>query len=282
MFSEHTFCDLLTKKYVSKTYFLSSFDQKVCFENILSVVSIAIKYAIVTSLCVFKCTTCHPLLVYCLCLCRPHILGMSLARFDSVLSANRLPVPLASTRFGPLLNPLVHTLPDAQGLPSSEPVLARRALLSKCQSGKRSLANKIQDADASRQKELEPIRSLLPLYLNTKKCKCPLYKLAPTKIRTSRHSTRYYASGSQAGKRKCPADHSSWLFNELTRCSSFPAGAKYCKCVHLTFLGYSYVVPAFGMSMISAHPNSIKLVLLLKLQLSPKVLMLFLRSRYSR
>jgi len=173
--------------------------------------------------------------LYYLCLSRPHILGMSLARFDSVLAAKRLPVPISSTRFGPLLNPLVHTPPEVQSLPPSEPVLARSTLLSKCQSGKRSLANKIQDAEASRQQELEGIHSLLSPYLHTKKCKCALHKLTPTQIQTSRHSTRYYSSGIQVGKRKCPGDHNSWLFNELTHCSSLPAGAKYCKFVHLTF-----------------------------------------------
>ena len=160
---------------------------------------------------------------------------MSLVRSDSVLVAKRLPVQLSSTRFGPLLAAGIHTPPEALSVPQSEPVIARSVLLSKCQPDKRSVANKIQDAEASQHRELEHIRSSLPQYLLERKCQCLLQNLTPAQIQTSRHSTRYYASGSQAGKRKRPGDHNSWLFNELTHCSSRLAGAKYSKFTHSTF-----------------------------------------------
>ena len=95
----------LTEKYVFKTYSLRIFGWKVCFENILFVISIAQKvcsrYLLksIWSLLLFMHTNVQLVIPYYLCLSRPHILGTFLARFDSVLSAKRLPVPLPSTRF---------------------------------------------------------------------------------------------------------------------------------------------------------------------------------------
>ena len=115
MFSKQSLCDPLT--------------EKVCFQNMLFVILARIlplcallieNYVMDTYFCGFDsekvydryftlCVQMYNLLpVYYLCLSRPHVLDMSLARFDSVLSTNRLPLPLALTKFGSLLNPLVH------------------------------------------------------------------------------------------------------------------------------------------------------------------------------
>ena len=169
---------------------------------------------------------------------------MSLSRSQSLaLPAKTHVTPISSSRFEIVFTPRLGNItnqPLHNHTLRCEPVVARSTILSRCKPNKPTVIDKLEASLIAQQEELETIRSTRDAYIDAKKCKCDLPSLTSSQIQTSRHSTRYYGAGKTKGKRKSPADHATWLYNEICH-STLPCGApdeptrKWHKFKHSTY-----------------------------------------------